>query len=69
MVNMSVKKAAGWVSLNVTVESFVATTPGRAVLFMYAAMAGAVGATLANPAQNGSNPTMRAEKSGVPPKG
>lgn len=49
---MPTKYEAGRVSLNTTVVSSLATTPGSGVLSMYAWIAAGVLATLANPSAN-----------------
>ena len=66
---MSVKYVAGEFSVNTTVRSSFATTPGSGVASMYFLIDGASWPASANPSQNCLKPAMRSWKSGRPPNG
>jgi hypothetical protein len=59
MVSMSTKYVAGWVSVNWTVRSSLATRPDTSVSSMYFSIAEGVPLTLAKPLQKSSNPAIR----------
>jgi hypothetical protein len=52
------KSGAGFTRRKTSVRSFLATTPGSACEFTYAAIAGAVPFTLAKPSQYAFMPTI-----------
>ena len=66
---MSVKYVAGEFSVNTTVRSSFAMTPGSGVASMYFLIDGASWPASANPSQNCLKPAIRSWKSGRPPNG